>query len=64
MTLPAFLQEYYPLALNNSLCDEAHLIVLGDDVIVASLENAIKQVVVFCESPDQYADSQLSSGTR
>ena len=44
--------------LNNSLCAEALPIMLGDGVIEDSLENAIEQVVVFCEFPDQPADSQ------
>jgi hypothetical protein len=38
---------------NNSLCGEAHSILLGNAAIVASLENATEQVVVFCEVPGQ-----------
>jgi hypothetical protein len=45
--------------LNNNLCVEAHPIVLGDNAIVASLENATGvQLVVFCEFPDQTAEFQ------
>ena len=44
--------------LNNSLCEEAHLITLGGAALVASLENAVEQVVAFCEFPDQSDGSQ------
>jgi hypothetical protein len=45
-------------SLDNNLCEEAHSIILGGDAIVASLENATKQDVVYCELPDQTPDSQ------
>ena len=38
--------------LNNSLCEEAHPIVLGDAAIVASLENATEQSVLSCDVLD------------
>ena len=44
--------------LNNSLCGEALPIMLGGGAIGDSLENAIEQVVVFCEFPNQPSDSQ------
>ena len=42
----------------NSLCEEAHMIGLGDAAIEASLQNAIEQVVVSCEFPEQRSDSK------
>ena len=44
--------------LNNSLCEEALPLTLGGGAIEDSLENAMEQVVVFCEFPDQPSDSQ------
>ena len=45
--------------LNNSICEEAHIIGLGGAAIEASLQDATEQVVVFCEFPDQQpSDSQ------
>jgi hypothetical protein len=47
-----------PSFLNNSLCEEPLPIILGDDGIAGSLQNAIEQVVVFCEDPNQRSESQ------
>jgi hypothetical protein len=44
--------------LNNNICEEAHTIALGDAAIGDSLQNAIEQVVVFCELSDQHSESQ------
>ena len=44
--------------LNNSLCGEALPIMLGGGAIEDSLENAIEQVVTFCDFPNQPSDSQ------
>ena len=44
--------------LNNSLCGEALPIMLGGGAIGDSLENAIEQVVTFCDFPNQPSDSQ------
>jgi hypothetical protein len=43
--------------LNNSLCQEAHPIIMGGDAIVASLVNATEQFTVFCEATNPYVDS-------
>jgi hypothetical protein len=47
-----------PSLLNNSFCEESLPIILGDDGFGGFLQDAIEQVVVFCEDPDQPSDSQ------
>jgi hypothetical protein len=45
--------------LNNNLCEEAHPIVPGGGATVASLEDAIEQVVVSCDLTDQSGDKRI-----